>query len=103
MLSTGQARPCAGPGVVVRYGPARRETLGTAARRRGGRRLGIDGGAGRGAMVRDPLDDPNPSMFLDPARRLDCAEREVAAARYHHDLPAEAVEWAARVQERERG
>ena len=50
-------------------------------------------------VVWDPLDDPDPVplMVRNPARRLDHAKREVAAARYY-DLPAEAVERAAREQ-----
>ena len=55
-------------------------------------------------VVWDPLDDPNPVplMIRNPAKHLDYAKREVVAARYY-DLPAEAVERAARTQERERG
>ena len=50
-------------------------------------------------VVWDPLDDPDPAplMIRNPARHLDHAKREVAAARYY-DLPAEAVERAARAQ-----
>ena len=62
------------------------------------------GGACRLYVVRDPPDDPAPAplMVRSPATRLDHTRREVAAIRYH-DLPAEAVEQAARTQERERG
>ena len=54
-------------------------------------------------VVWDPLDDPDPVplMIRNPAKHLDYAKREVVAARYY-DLPAEAVERAARTQERER-
>ncbi len=50
-------------------------------------------------VVWDPLDDPDPAplMIRNPAKHLDHAKREVAAARYY-DLPAEAVERAARAQ-----
>ena len=54
-------------------------------------------------VVWDPLDDPDPVplMIRNPAKHLDYAKREVVAARYY-DLPADAVEQAARTQERER-
>ena len=50
-------------------------------------------------VVWDPLDDPDPAplMIRNPAKHLDHAKREVAAARYY-DLPAEAVERAERAQ-----
>ena len=50
-------------------------------------------------VVWDPLDDPDPVplMIRNPAKHLDYAKREVVAARYY-DLPAEAVERAARAQ-----
>ena len=50
-------------------------------------------------MVWDPLDDPDPVplMIRNPAGHLDYARKEVVAARYY-DLPAEAVERAAREQ-----
>ena len=52
-------------------------------------------------VVWDPLDDPDPAPLRvrNPAARLDHAKREVVAARYY-DLPAAAVEQAAREQER---
>ena len=52
-------------------------------------------------VVWDPLDgpDPAPLRVRNPAARLDHAKREVVAARYY-DLPAAAVEQAAREQER---
>ena len=55
-------------------------------------------------MAWDPLDDPDPVplMIRNPAKHLDYAKREVVAARYY-DLPAEAVERAAREQEAEPG
>ena len=55
-------------------------------------------------VVWDPLDDPDPAplMIRNPARHLEYAKREVAAARYY-DLPAEVVEQAAREQEAEPG
>ena len=51
-------------------------------------------------VVWDPLDDPDPVplMICNPARRLDHAKKEVAASRYY-DLPAAAIEQAARQQE----
>ncbi len=51
-------------------------------------------------VVWDPLDDPDPVplMICNPARRLDHAKKEVALSRYY-DLPAAAVEQAARQQE----
>ena len=50
-------------------------------------------------VVWDPLDDPDPAPLRvrNPAARLDHAKREVVAARYY-DLPAAAVEQAAREQ-----
>ena len=50
-------------------------------------------------VVWDPLDapDPVPLMVRNPAARLDHAKKEVVAARYY-DLPAAAVEKAAREQ-----
>ena len=50
-------------------------------------------------VVWDPLDDPDPvpSMIRNSAKHLDYAKREVVAARYY-DLPAEAMERAARAQ-----
>ena len=50
-------------------------------------------------VVWDPLDDPDPVplMVRNPAACLDHAKREVVAARYY-DLPADAVEQAARGQ-----
>ena len=50
-------------------------------------------------VVWDPLDDPDPVplMIRNPAKHLEYAKREVVAARYY-DLPAEAVERAARAQ-----
>ena len=50
-------------------------------------------------VVWDPLDapDPVPLMVRNPAARLDHAKKEVVAARYY-DLPAAAVEQAAREQ-----
>ncbi len=55
-------------------------------------------------VVWDPLDapDPVPLMVRNPAARLDHAKKEVVAARYY-DLPAAAVEQAAREQGTERG
>ena len=55
-------------------------------------------------VVWDPLDDPDPVplMIRNPAGHLDYAKKEVVAARYY-DLPAEAVEQAAREQERGQG
>ena len=51
-------------------------------------------------VVWDPLDDPDPAPLRvrNPAARLDHAKREVVAARYY-DLPAAAVEQAAREQQ----
>ena len=51
-------------------------------------------------VVWDPLDDPDPVplMIRNPARRLDHAKQEVVGSRYY-DLPAAAVEQAAREQE----
>ena len=53
-------------------------------------------------MVWDPLDrpDPLPLMVRNPARYPDYAKKKVVAARYY-DLPAEAVELAARMQREE--
>ncbi len=53
-------------------------------------------------VVWDPLDDPDPVplMIRNPAARLDHAKREVVTARYY-DLPADAVEQAAREQANE--
>ena len=50
-------------------------------------------------VVWDPLDDPDPLplMVRNPAACLDHAKREIVAARYY-DLPANAVEQAARGQ-----
>ena len=50
-------------------------------------------------VVWDPLDspDPVPLMIQNPAKHLDYAKKEVVAARYY-DLPANAVEQAARDQ-----
>ncbi|MDE0331738.1 MAG: helicase-related protein [Nitrospinae bacterium] len=50
-------------------------------------------------VVWDPLDnpDPIPLMVKNPAEHLDYAKKEVVAARYY-DLPANAVEQAARDQ-----
>ena len=50
-------------------------------------------------VVWDPLDnpDPVPLMVKNPAKHLDYAKKEVVAARYY-DLPANAVEQAARDQ-----
>ena len=50
-------------------------------------------------VVWDPLDDPDsvPLMVRNPAACLDHAKREIVAARYY-DLPADAVEQAARGQ-----
>ncbi|MDE2906587.1 MAG: DUF3883 domain-containing protein, partial [Acidobacteriota bacterium] len=50
-------------------------------------------------VVWDPLDDPDPVplMVRNPAACLDHAKREIVAARYY-DLPADAVEQAARDQ-----
>ena len=50
-------------------------------------------------VVWDPLDDPDPLplMVRNPAACLNHAKREVVAARYY-DLPADAVEQAARGQ-----
>ena len=55
-------------------------------------------------VVWDPLDapDPAPLRVRNPAARLDHAKQEVAAARYY-DLPAAAVEQAAREQADESG
>ncbi len=55
-------------------------------------------------VVWDPLDapDPVPLRVRNPAARLDHAKQEVAAARYY-DLPAAAVEQAAREQGDESG
>ena len=54
-------------------------------------------------VVWDPLDgpDPVPVMVRNPAEHLDYAKKEIVAARYY-DLPADAVERAARVQWDER-
>ena len=51
-------------------------------------------------VVWDPLDDPNPVplMVQNPAKHLDYAKKEIVAARYY-DLPADAVEQAARERE----
>ena len=51
-------------------------------------------------VVWDPLDDPDPVplMIRNPARRLDHAKQEVVRSRYY-DLPAAAVEQAAREQD----
>ena len=53
-------------------------------------------------VVWDPLDspDPVPLMIKNPAKHLDYAKKEVVAARYY-DLPANAVEQAARDQRKE--
>ena len=50
-------------------------------------------------VVWDPLEnpDPVPVMVQNPAKHLDHAKREIVAARYY-DLPAEAIEDAARSQ-----
>ena len=50
-------------------------------------------------VVWDPLDHPDavPLMIRNPAKHLDYAKREVVAARYY-DVPASAVERAAREQ-----
>ena len=50
-------------------------------------------------VVWDPLDDPDPVplMIRNPARRLDHAKQEVVRSRYY-DLPAAAIEQAAREQ-----
>ncbi len=50
-------------------------------------------------VVWDPLDDPDPIplMIQNPAEHLDYAKKEVVAARYY-DLPAAALEQAARSQ-----
>ena len=50
-------------------------------------------------VVWDPLDNPDlvPLMVKNPAKHLDYAKKEVVAARYY-DLPANAVEQAARDQ-----
>ena len=55
-------------------------------------------------VVWDPLDnpDPVPLRVKNPARHLDYAKKEVVAARYY-DLPANAVEQAARDQGRHGG
>ena len=54
-------------------------------------------------VIWDPLDDPDPVplMVKNPARHLDYAKKEVVSARYY-DLPANAVEQAARNQREER-
>ena len=51
------------------------------------------------SVVWDPLDSPDsiPVMIQNPAKHLDYAKKEVVAARYY-DLPANAVEQAARDQ-----
>src|SRR5213080_3942029 len=51
-------------------------------------------------VVWDPLNNPEavPVMVQNPAKHLDHAKREIVAARYY-DLPAEAVEQAARAQQ----
>ena len=53
-------------------------------------------------VVWDPLDnpDPMPLMIRNPAKQLDHAKREVVAARYY-DVPASAIEEAARSQREE--
>ena len=53
-------------------------------------------------VVWDPLEDPDPVplMVQNPTVRLDYAKKEVVAARYY-DLPADAVEQAARDQREE--
>ena len=53
-------------------------------------------------VVWDPLDapEPVPLMVQNPARHLDYAKRVVVAARYY-DLPADALEQAARTQGRD--
>ena len=53
-------------------------------------------------VVWDPLyaPDPRPLMIRNPARRLDHAKQEAALSRYY-DLPAAAIEQAAREQEDE--
>ena len=53
-------------------------------------------------VVWDPLDGPGsvPLMIRNPAKHLDYAKKEVVAARYY-DLPANAVEKAARDQRKE--
>ena len=53
-------------------------------------------------VVWDPLDapDPRPLMIRNPAHRLDHAKQEAALSRYC-DLPAAAIEQAAREQEEE--
>ena len=50
-------------------------------------------------VVWDPLDslDPVPLMVQNPAQHLDYAKKEILSARYY-DLPAKAVEQAARIQ-----
>ncbi len=52
----------------------------------------------------NPLDGPAPVpvMVQNPAKHLDHARREIVAARYY-DLPAEAIELAAREQIGRRG
>ena len=51
-------------------------------------------------VVWDPLDcpDPVPLMVQNPARHLDYAKQEIVAARYY-DVPADAIEQAARDQQ----
>ena len=52
-------------------------------------------------VVWDPLGtpDPEPLIIRNPVKHLDHAKREVVAAR-HYDIPAAAIEQAARQQAR---